>query len=95
MKSKDIDRASKVHCTFAFFVADSGCPLIREFEPLQAGSALRLTSSPGPLVRIERVGSNQCHLPANTIEGLNGYIKDPAHECLQAPERRRRGPPAR
>jgi len=25
----------------------------------------------------------------NTIEGLNGYIKDPAHECLQAPGRRR------
>jgi hypothetical protein len=25
----------------------------------------------------------------NTIEGLNGYIKDPAHECLQTPGRRR------
>ena len=25
----------------------------------------------------------------NTIEGLNGYMKDPAHECLQAPGRRR------
>jgi hypothetical protein len=25
----------------------------------------------------------------NTIEGLNGYLKDPAHECLQAPGRRR------
>jgi hypothetical protein len=25
----------------------------------------------------------------NTIEGMNGYIKDPAHECLQAPGRRR------
>jgi hypothetical protein len=25
----------------------------------------------------------------NTIEGLNGYIKDPAHESLQAPGRRR------
>ena len=24
----------------------------------------------------------------NTIEGLNGYIKDPAHECLHAPGRR-------
>jgi ribosomal protein L32E len=25
----------------------------------------------------------------NTIEGLNGYLKDPAHECLQASGRRR------
>lgn len=25
----------------------------------------------------------------NTIEGLNGYMKDPAHEALQAPARRR------
>jgi hypothetical protein len=25
----------------------------------------------------------------NTVEGVNGYIKDPAHECLQAPGRRR------
>ena len=25
----------------------------------------------------------------NTIEGLNGYAKDPAHEALAAPARRR------
>jgi hypothetical protein len=25
----------------------------------------------------------------NTIEGLNGYVKDPAHQALAAPARRR------
>ena len=25
----------------------------------------------------------------NTIEGLNGYLKDPAHQALAAPARRR------
>lgn len=27
--------------------------------------------------------------PRNTIEGQNGYLKDPAHEALAAPARRR------
>jgi hypothetical protein len=48
----------------------------------------RRASSPGPGVRVARVGRTYATY-RNTIEGINGYVKDTAHQSLGSPGRRR------
>ena len=43
---------------------------------------------PGPALRQPRLARPYATL-RNTIEGLNGYVKDPAHQALAQPGRRR------
>ncbi len=44
---------------------------------------------PGPALRLTSLAQARYATLRNTIEGLNGYVKDPAHQALAQPARRR------
>ncbi len=78
----------------------AGSPKAKVFDapscPAKICSAASVTIAPDVGVRHRqelafgsRAWAKRYATLRNTIEGLNGYIKDPAHESLAAPGRRR------